>query len=99
MPEPLPGLVSPNRGRVGAVCGRYAASRNPDDLVEEFEVVDAPEQALPKSWNVAPTQDVYAVLERAPRDDKEAPPRRRLQVAREHIIAFGQGIRQASQRP
>jgi len=68
------------------VCGRYAASRNPDDLVEEFEVVDAPEQALPPSWNVAPTQDVYAVLERAPRDDKEAPARRRLQVARWGLV-------------
>jgi putative SOS response-associated peptidase YedK len=71
---------------VDAVCGRYAASRNPDDLVEEFEVVDAPEQALPPSWNVAPTQDVYAVLERAPRDDKEAPARRRLQVARWGLV-------------
>ncbi len=68
------------------MCGRYAASRDPDDLVEEFEVVDQPEQALAPSWNVAPTQDVYAVVERAPRDDKEAPPRRRLQVARWGLV-------------
>ena len=26
------------RGRVGAVCGRYAASSRPEDLVEEFEI-------------------------------------------------------------
>jgi putative SOS response-associated peptidase YedK len=57
------------------VCGRYAASRNPDDLVEEFEVerveVAAP---LEPDFNVAPTKDVYAVLTRAPRpaaDDEE----------------------------
>jgi putative SOS response-associated peptidase YedK len=71
---------------VDAVCGRYAASRNPDDLVEEFEVVEKPEQTLRPSWNVAPTQDVYAVLERPPRDDKEAPALRRLQVARWGLV-------------
>jgi putative SOS response-associated peptidase YedK len=68
------------------VCGRYAASANPDDLVEEFEVVGRPEQALEPSWNVAPTQDVYAVLERAPRGEPDEPPRRRLQVARWGLV-------------
>ena len=50
------------------MCGRYAASRDPDDLVEEFEVVERPSRSLPASYNVAPTDDVYAVLERAPRE-------------------------------
>jgi putative SOS response-associated peptidase YedK len=68
------------------VCGRYAASANPDDLVEEFEVVERPEEALEPSWNVAPTQDVYAVLERAPRGQPGEPPRRRLQVARWGLV-------------
>jgi putative SOS response-associated peptidase YedK len=68
------------------VCGRYAASRNPDDLVEEFEVDERPEQALEPSWNVAPTQDVYAVLERAPRGEPAEPPRRRLQVVRWGLV-------------
>ena len=68
------------------MCGRYAASANPDDLVEEFEVVERPEQALEPSWNVAPTQDVYAVLERAPRGEPDEPPRRRLQVARWGLV-------------
>ena len=54
------------------MCGRYAASRDPEDLVEEFEVVERPEQALPPNWNVAPTKDVYAVLERPPRGEPEA---------------------------
>lgn len=68
------------------MCGRYAASRNPDDLVEEFEVDDRPEQALPASYNVAPTQDVYAVLERPPRGEPDAPVRRALRVVRWGLV-------------
>jgi len=51
------------------VCGRYAASRNPDDLVEEFEIdrVDVRERLEP-DYNVAPTKGVYAVLTRHPKD-------------------------------
>ncbi len=50
---------------MGGVCGRYAASRSPDDLVEEFEVerVEVREQLEP-DYNVAPTKTVYAVLTR-----------------------------------
>ena len=51
------------------MCGRYAASRNPDELVEIFEVdpapKDAPIEELRADYNVAPTKKVYAVLERA----------------------------------
>ncbi len=46
------------------MCGRYASSRPADDLAAHFEV-DAPvEEVLPPSYNVAPTDPVYAVLER-----------------------------------
>ncbi len=59
------------------MCGRYAASRSPEDLVEEFEV-DAVEgdgpgedptapDAWAPDWNVAPTKQVPVVLERRPR--------------------------------
>ena len=41
------------------MCGRYAASRNPDDLVEEFEVVEGPVRVLEPDWNVAPTKEVF----------------------------------------
>jgi putative SOS response-associated peptidase YedK len=68
------------------VCGRYAASRNPDDLVEEFETVETPEQALPPSYNVAPTQDVYAVVERPPRGEPEAAAVRALRVVRWGLV-------------
>ncbi|WP_235737629.1 SOS response-associated peptidase [Nocardioides alcanivorans] len=47
------------------MCGRYASSRRPEDLVEEFEVEEShlPEPLAP-DFNVAPTKEVYAVLER-----------------------------------
>ncbi|MBA3233772.1 MAG: SOS response-associated peptidase [Propionibacteriales bacterium] len=54
------------------MCGRYASSRKPEDLVEEFEVerveVLAPLEA---DYNVAPTKDVYAVFDRVSRRDRE----------------------------
>lgn len=46
------------------MCGRYASSRNAADLAAAFEVEEPPEQVLPPSWNVAPTDPVYAVLRR-----------------------------------
>ncbi|HEX4686592.1 MAG TPA: SOS response-associated peptidase family protein, partial [Nocardioides sp.] len=59
------------------MCGRYASSRKPEDLVEEFEI-SAPgankvEEALAPDYNVAPTKPVYAVVERSPssRDDPD----------------------------
>jgi putative SOS response-associated peptidase YedK len=60
------------------VCGRYASSRGADHLVEHFEVEDPPEQLLPPSWNVAPTDPVHVV---AVRHD-----RRRLAVARWGLV-------------
>lgn len=53
------------------MCGRYASSRKPEDLVEEFEVDSVATPALEPSFNVAPTDRVYAVLERRRRDDPD----------------------------
>ncbi|HWJ83228.1 MAG TPA: SOS response-associated peptidase [Nocardioides sp.] len=54
------------------MCGRYASSRTPDDLAEEFEVVDPRlDKVLPADYNVAPTKEVYAVLDRPPKDEPE----------------------------
>ena len=45
------------------MCGRYASSRQPDDLIEEFEVVESRIAApLAADYNVAPTNDIYAVV-------------------------------------
>lgn len=46
------------------MCGRYASSRRPEDLVSYFEIQDVPDEVLPPSWNVAPTDPVYAVVQK-----------------------------------
>ena len=59
----------------GGVCGRYANSRRPDDLVEEFEVERTsgpgpgqdPASAGP-DFNVAPTKPALVVLRRQVKD-------------------------------
>jgi putative SOS response-associated peptidase YedK len=63
------------------MCGRYASSRRPEDLVEEFEVEESQVQtALEPDFNVAPTKPVYAVLERPPSHDRDLPAQRQLRV-------------------
>ncbi|MEP6667491.1 MAG: SOS response-associated peptidase [Nocardioidaceae bacterium] len=66
------------------MCGRYASSRKPEDLVEEFEVDRVTvAETLEPDYNVAPTKDVYAVFERVPRDaPKGSPAERRLATVR-----------------
>ncbi|MFI1292568.1 SOS response-associated peptidase [Streptomyces sp. NPDC020792] len=55
------------------MCGRYVSTRGPEDLVRHFRVTEwRPAEALAPSWNVAPTDEVWAVLERAPREDRTA---------------------------
>lgn len=70
------------------MCGRYAAAKDPDALVEEFEVdeslVDKP---LQPDYNVAPTKSVYAVMTPRPKDAPEGfKPRRRLSVVRWGLV-------------
>ena len=44
------------------MCGRYAQTQEMRDLVEEFAVTGKfPENALPASWNIAPTNEIYIV--------------------------------------
>ncbi|GAA4679375.1 SOS response-associated peptidase [Nocardioides nanhaiensis] len=72
------------------MCGRYASSRRPEDLVEEFEVVDSRVPVpLEPDYNVAPTKEVYAVLERPPRteaDGVEHAPERQLRTLRWGLV-------------
>jgi putative SOS response-associated peptidase YedK len=65
------------------MCGRYAASRDPADLVEEFEVDQAPAEALAPDYNVAPTKKVYVVLAR---ESDDGGVRRELDVARWGLV-------------
>ena len=72
------------------MCGRYASSRRPEDLVEEFEIEDnRVAEPLEPDYNVAPTKEVYAVVERPPRPDEtgaEQPPARQLRVLRWGLV-------------
>ncbi|MDX6217288.1 MAG: hypothetical protein QOG99_2872 [Frankiales bacterium] len=45
------------------MCGRYASSVGAVDLVSWYGVEEPPEDELPPSWNVAPTDPVYAVVQ------------------------------------
>jgi putative SOS response-associated peptidase YedK len=63
------------------MCGRYASSRRPEDLVEEFDIADMRiPAALEADYNVAPTKEVYAVVERPPSKESDVPPERQLRV-------------------
>jgi putative SOS response-associated peptidase YedK len=45
------------------MCGRFVATSPPDELAAYFGATPAPEAALQPNYNVAPTQDVLAVVE------------------------------------
>ena len=72
------------------MCGRYASSRRPEDLVEEFEI-DKVEVAepLPPDYNVAPTKQVYAVVQRpADPQDGSGASERQLRSVRWGLVPF-----------
>ncbi len=72
------------------MCGRYASSRKPEDLVEEFEIdkVEVKEPLAP-DYNVAPTKQVYAVVQRpTDPDDKTGPSERQLRSVKWGLVPF-----------
>jgi putative SOS response-associated peptidase YedK len=51
------------------MCGRYASTRNPATLAVEFDAVNGTDDAAPGAdYNVAPTEPVFSVVTRHPRD-------------------------------
>jgi putative SOS response-associated peptidase YedK len=63
------------------MCGRYASSRRPEDLVEEFDIAELRVPTpLEADYNVAPTKEVYAVVERPPSKESDEPAQRQLRV-------------------
>jgi putative SOS response-associated peptidase YedK len=72
------------------MCGRYASSRQPEDLVEEFEIRAPAHVAelphLEPDFNVAPTKEVYAVVERPAQG--EDPPERQLRALTWGLVPF-----------
>ena len=53
------------------MCGRYAATRSDGELASLYGAAVVGESLRP-SWNVAPTQQVRAIVEHAPKADPEA---------------------------
>ncbi|MEU8341335.1 Putative SOS response-associated peptidase YedK [Actinomadura meyerae] len=54
------------------MCGRYATTRARQELLDEFQVqVDAVDGDIQPDYNVAPTKQVPAVLNRRPKDAPE----------------------------
>jgi putative SOS response-associated peptidase YedK len=69
------------------MCGRYAASRKPEDLAGLFEVRKwDPAEALAADYNVAPTKDVPVVLDRPVRDSGSPDPVRQLRTLRWGLV-------------
>ncbi|MFE7134307.1 SOS response-associated peptidase [Streptomyces sp. NPDC057638] len=69
------------------MCGRYAASRRPEDLVSLFGVERwEPEETLAPDWNVAPTKEVHAILERPLKDADSPRPVRQLRRLRWGLV-------------
>jgi putative SOS response-associated peptidase YedK len=67
------------------MCGRYTSTSAPADLAKAFAVDDVKADELPLRYNVAPTQEVYAVATRRPKEEGEKP-RRQLGAFRWGLI-------------
>jgi putative SOS response-associated peptidase YedK len=61
------------------MCGRYSSTKAPKDLADEFRAVDATDGAKVADFNVAPTKQVVAVVERHPRDAEGTPDPERVE--------------------
>jgi putative SOS response-associated peptidase YedK len=68
------------------MCGRYASFREDQALADEFAIATIADDVrlLPPSWNVAPTDGVRMVVERADRETGEIT--RQLRVARWGLV-------------
>jgi putative SOS response-associated peptidase YedK len=48
------------------MCGRYAISKLPEELIEEFEITAGHTgKVLPADWNISPTKEIYIVRNNA----------------------------------
>ncbi|MCR6481609.1 SOS response-associated peptidase [Amycolatopsis sp. OK19-0408] len=75
------------------MCGRYAATKDPAKLIEEFEAIDLTEGHARADHNVAPTKNVVTVVQRHPRDDdgevlEDEPAQRSLRMMKWGLVPF-----------
>ena len=69
------------------MCGRFVSARERQQLIDEFGIErDQVAGELAPDYNVAPTDPIYAVMTRAPREDRDAPPVRELHTVRWGLI-------------
>ncbi|MGW8380090.1 SOS response-associated peptidase [Streptomyces sp. ODS28] len=69
------------------MCGRFAASRRPEELAELFAVEKwEPDEAPAQDWNVAPTKEVYAVLDRPLKGSGDPRPVRQMRPLRWGLV-------------
>ncbi|MFF8597427.1 SOS response-associated peptidase [Streptomyces sp. NPDC015232] len=69
------------------MCGRYAASRSPEELAAAFGVEKwEPEETLAPDWNVAPTKEVHAILDRPLKDAESRRPVRQMRVLKWGLV-------------
>jgi putative SOS response-associated peptidase YedK len=68
------------------MCGRFASFTETQDLADQLAIAELAEDArlLPPSWNVAPTDPVRIVVERASKGSKEVT--RSMRVARWGLV-------------
>ena len=53
------------------MCGRYVSVTSDADLAAEFEIDEVLDQSPGRSWNVAPTDPVRLIVQRAPHEAPE----------------------------
>ncbi|RSN12035.1 SOS response-associated peptidase [Amycolatopsis roodepoortensis] len=75
------------------MCGRYAATKDPAALIDEFAAVDLTEGRVRTDHNVAPTKVVPTVVQRHPRDAdgavlEDEPAVRSLRMMRWGLVPF-----------
>jgi putative SOS response-associated peptidase YedK len=69
------------------MCGRFVSARKRQELLAEFAVErDRTPQEKPADFNVAPTKQIYAVMDRA--HDAETKPERELRLVRWGLVPF-----------
>lgn len=74
------------------MCGRYASFKESQDLADAFDVEDMTDAAreVMASWNVAPTDGVRVIVDRAPKIDGDAADQEPPAVRREmHLARWG----------
>ena len=75
-----------NPVQTGDMCGRYVNVAASSDLLDEFDAEEAVGADPGASWNIAPTDAVRVVLERAPKDAPPTQTVRQLRTVRWGLV-------------